>query len=48
MSLNNNLDSIQRAILIILDGYGVNDEADNNAVTQAHTPRLDEYFYKYP
>ena len=38
----------QRAILIILDGYGVNSEGEHNAITQAYTPRLDKYFSTYP
>lgn len=38
----------QRAILIILDGFGANEDGDHNGVTQAHMPRLDEYFAKYP
>ena len=44
----NEKDAIRRAILIILDGYGVNNEGDNNAVTQANTPRLDKYFSSNP
>tara|TARA_R110002049_G_scaffold252264_1_gene427026 strand:- start:160259 stop:161794 length:1536 start_codon:yes stop_codon:yes gene_type:complete len=39
---------VRRAILIILDGYGVNAEGDNNAVTQAKTPRLDKFFSTHP
>jgi len=35
-------------ILIILDGVGVNPSKDNNAVIEAPTPRLDEYFSHYP
>ena len=35
-------------MLIILDGIGVNPSKANNAVLQATTPRLDEYFSKYP
>lgn len=38
----------QRAILIILDGFGVNSEGEHNAITQAHTPRLDKYFASFP
>jgi len=33
-------------ILIILDGFGVNPSRINNAVVEANTPRLDEYFSK--
>ena len=35
-------------VLIILDGFGVNPSKINNAVAQARTPRLDEYFFRYP
>ena len=41
-------DLTQRAILIILDGLGVNDEGEHNGLTQAYTPVLDEHFTKYP
>lgn len=34
--------------LIILDGYGCNPSADNNAVAQAATPVMDELKRKYP
>ena len=34
------------ALLIILDGFGVNPSRINNAVAEANTPRLDEYFSK--
>ncbi len=33
-------------VLIILDGFGVNPSRINNAVVEANTPRLDEYFSK--
>jgi 2,3-bisphosphoglycerate-independent phosphoglycerate mutase len=35
-------------VLVILDGVGVNPSKLSNAVAQAQTPRLDEYFYRYP
>jgi 2,3-bisphosphoglycerate-independent phosphoglycerate mutase len=35
-------------LLVILDGFGVNPCPINNAVAQARTPRLDEYFSLYP
>ena len=35
-------------ILVILDGFGVNPAKNNNAVYEASTPRLDEYFSHYP
>lgn len=38
----------RRAILIILDGFGLNPSKINNAVHEANTPRLDEYFSRYP
>jgi len=38
----------RRTMLVILDGFGVNPSKLNNAVFEAHTPRLDEYFARYP
>ena len=35
-------------LLIILDGFGVNPSRINNAVLEANTPRLDEYFSRNP
>jgi 2,3-bisphosphoglycerate-independent phosphoglycerate mutase len=35
-------------ILIILDGFGVNPSKVNNAIAQANTPNLDNYFARYP
>jgi len=37
-----------RAVLMILDGFGTNPSKTNNAVLQANTPKLDEYFSHYP
>ena len=37
-----------RAVLMILDGFGTNPSKTNNAVMQANTPKLDEYFSEYP
>jgi 2,3-bisphosphoglycerate-independent phosphoglycerate mutase len=34
-------------VLVILDGVGVNPSKLNNAVAQARTPRLDEYFHRH-
>ena len=34
-------------LLIILDGFGVNPSRINNAVQEANTPRLDEYFSRH-
>lgn len=38
----------RRTILVILDGFGVNPSKKFNAVYEANTPRLDEYFGKHP
>jgi 2,3-bisphosphoglycerate-independent phosphoglycerate mutase len=38
----------RRTMLVILDGFGVNPSKRNNAVFEAHTPRLDDYFARYP
>ena len=35
-------------LLIILDGFGINPSLEHNAVLQAHTPHLDDYFSRYP
>jgi 2,3-bisphosphoglycerate-independent phosphoglycerate mutase len=35
-------------LLVILDGFGVNPSSVDNGIAQANTPRLDEYFAKYP
>ncbi len=35
-------------ILVILDGFGVNPSKYNNAVYEAATPHLDQYFSQYP
>ncbi len=35
-------------LLVILDGFGVNPSRINNAVQEAVTPRLDEYFSRNP
>ena len=46
---NNNETKIRnRVILVILDGFGINPSKANNAILQANTPKLDEYFSKYP
>ncbi len=34
--------------LIILDGYGLNDTVNGNAIKAAQTPNLDRYFADYP
>ena len=48
MAAKQNNGAIQRAMLIILDGFGLNSDGEHNAITQAKMPRLDEYFAKYP
>ena len=48
MALKQKNGRMQRAMLVILDGFGVNSDGEHNAITQADTPRLDEYFAKYP
>ncbi|MCF7996495.1 MAG: 2,3-bisphosphoglycerate-independent phosphoglycerate mutase [Chromatiaceae bacterium] len=35
-------------VLVILDGFGINPSKLHNAIAQAKTPRLDEYFFRYP
>ena len=43
------ISGVQRkpVILIILDGFGVNPSKQNNAVVEAPTPKLDDYFSRY-
>lgn len=48
MAAKQNNGSMRRAMLVILDGFGVNSEGEHNAITQANMPRLDRYFAKYP
>ncbi|MCP3687899.1 MAG: 2,3-bisphosphoglycerate-independent phosphoglycerate mutase [Gammaproteobacteria bacterium] len=35
-------------LLIILDGFGLNPDPENNAVVEADTPNFDRYFSQYP
>ena len=35
-------------VLMILDGFGINDKVEGNAIKQANTPVLDGIFKKYP
>lgn len=35
-------------VLMILDGYGLNDKTEGNAVALAKTPVMDELMSKYP
>lgn len=48
MAAKRNNGTMRRAMLIILDGFGVNSDGEHNAITQANMPRLDAYFAKYP
>ena len=34
--------------LIIMDGYGLNESTEGNAIYEANTPYLDSYFKNYP
>ena len=34
-------------MLIILDGFGINEKSDGNAVKQANTPNIDKLMKKY-
>lgn len=36
------------AMLMILDGYGINPSSEGNAIAKADKPHLDEIFSKYP
>ena len=38
----------RKTMLVIMDGFGVNPSKKNNAVIEANTPKLDEYFGKNP
>lgn len=38
----------KRALLVILDGFGINSEDNKNAVKAAHKPNLDRLFSEYP
>ena len=38
----------KRTILVILDGFGISENKENNAVYLADTPRLDGFFAEYP
>lgn len=35
-------------VLMILDGYGLNDKVEGNAIKQANTPRIDKLMTDYP
>ena len=36
------------SMLLILDGFGIREEAHGNAIAAANTPHLDALFHKYP
>ena len=35
-------------VLLILDGYGLSDKVEGNAVAQANTPVMDKLMKEYP
>ena len=35
-------------MLMILDGFGISDKTEGNAIKKANTPNLDYLFSKYP
>ena len=35
-------------VLMILDGYGLNDRVEGNAIKQANTPVMDKLMAEYP
>ena len=37
-----------KALLVILDGYGINDKDQKNAIKHASTPNIDRLFKEYP
>lgn len=45
--MDNKVTIRKRVMLLILDGFGTNPSKANNAVLQANTPRIDEYFSEY-
>ena len=40
--------SKQTTLLLILDGFGINDLKDGNAIANANKPNLDRIMAKYP
>jgi len=46
--INKNISPRRPVLLVILDGFGINPSPEHNGVIQANTPRLDEYFARYP
>ena len=45
---NKNKPKVNPVLLIIMDGYGLSDENEGNAIKAAYTPCLDGLFEKYP
>ena len=35
-------------VLMVLDGYGLNDKVEGNAIAQANTPVMDKLMAEYP
>ena len=49
MDQQNMKQNIKRpSMILIMDGFGLNDSEYGNAIAQANTPALDEIFRKYP
>lgn len=46
--MNGENSNVKRAMLVILDGFGVKPDGQYNAILKADMPRLDEYFTRYP
>lgn len=46
--MNNKQAPRRPVVLIIMDGFGVNPGKINNPIAAAKTPRLDQYFARYP
>ena len=40
--------SKKTTVLMILDGFGINDKTEGNAIKQANTPTIDKIVEKYP
>lgn len=40
--------SVQKTILVILDGWGLGDGSDRDAISAAHKPNWDKYWADYP
>ena len=42
------MDIKRPSMILIMDGFGMNDNTYGNAIAQANKPELDEIFRKYP